>query len=83
MGAWAERLLYLAVVLCVVAVVLRISGYHQEHGFLQGFLALETGLTPRAFLLGGGVCGVFSIAFGVVDISKRLADIQGQDKHPE
>ena len=62
MGAWAERLLYLGLALLVCGVILRLGGYHQGSGFLQEVGMIQTGVTPRAFLMAGATCGIFSIA---------------------
>jgi hypothetical protein len=79
MKKWAERLLCIGIILVVAGVVLRLAGYHQEEGFFQGILFLERGITPRAFLLGGAVCGIFSIACGVVDIAGKMPVPEPED----
>lgn len=79
MKKWAERLLSLGAILCIAGVVLRLAGYHQEEGFFQGVLFLERGITPRAFLLAGAVCGILSIACGVVDIAGKMPVPEPED----
>jgi hypothetical protein len=69
---WAQRLLFLGVFLFLAGALLRLCGYNQGYGFLQGVGFIAAGITPRAFLMAGGVCGVFSIAFGVLGIGRIL-----------
>ena len=69
---WAQRLLFLGVFFFLAAALLRLCGYKQDYGFLQGVGFIAAGITPRAFLMAGGVCGVFSIAFGVLGIARIL-----------
>jgi hypothetical protein len=68
----SEKLLHLGLALLLAGTLLRVAGYHQERGFLQDILFLETGITPRAFLMASAAVGVFAIACGVVGIGKLL-----------
>jgi len=70
MARWAERILYLGLILVAFGVLLRLTGYHQTRGFLQDTL-LNTGLTPRAFLFAGATMGIFAVAMATVHIAKH------------
>jgi hypothetical protein len=65
----ARFLIYLGIVLVVSGVILRFIGYNQDNGFLQSII--NSGITPRAFLMAGAVCGIFSIAMGVLGLTDQ------------
>ncbi|MCA9427607.1 MAG: hypothetical protein KC994_21180 [Candidatus Omnitrophica bacterium] len=83
MAQWAEKVLYLGLILVAFGILLRLVGYHQARGFLQGSL-LENGITPRAFLLGGAALGIFASAIANVHIAKHTGqkkpDAEDQDQ---
>jgi hypothetical protein len=69
MLAWAERLLYLGVVSFALGVLLRLAGYHDQHGFLQP--PLSRGISPGAFLEAGAVCAIFAASMAMIDLARR------------
>lgn len=79
MAKWAERILYLGMILVAFGVVLRLTGYHQTRGFLQDSL-LSYGVTPRAFLLTGAALGIFASAMANVHLAKTLGKRNVEDE---
>ncbi len=73
MARWAERVLYLGLILVGFGILLRLIGYHQTRGFLQDSL-LTYGITPRAFLLAGAAMGIFASAMANVHIAKHTGN---------
>ncbi|MCG3197332.1 MAG: hypothetical protein HUU16_10010 [Candidatus Omnitrophica bacterium] len=69
MLGWAGKLLYIGAVFVALAVLLRVLGYNDTHGFLQP--PLTNGITPDAFMRFGSVCALFAIALGVLEIAKN------------
>lgn len=70
MVAWAERLLYLGLISFGLGLVLRLMGYHDANGFLQG-IVLSNGITPSAFLRAGATLALFAASMAVIDLAKR------------
>lgn len=77
MLGWAGKLLYIGAVLVVLGVLLRIGGYNDTNGFLQG--PLSSGITPDAFMRFGAVCALFAIALGVLEIARNSSSRGGSD----
>ncbi len=69
MTAWAEKLLYLGMVVFVLGILLRLCGYNDAHGFLQP--PLNHGITPDAFLRAGATCAIFAASMAAIELAKR------------
>ncbi|GMV66334.1 MAG: hypothetical protein KJ050_11600 [Candidatus Omnitrophica bacterium] len=69
MLAWAEKLLYLGIVIFVLGILLRIIGFSDAKGFLQP--PLSHGITPGALLDAGTAFAIFAASIALVDMAKR------------
>jgi hypothetical protein len=69
MLAWAEKILYLGMVLFVLGILLRVLGYSDVKGFLQP--PMTNGITPGAFLQAGATFALFAASMAIIDLAKR------------
>jgi len=76
MSEIGRSFLYLSYVLVAFGVGLRLMGYNQDNGFLQ---SLGLGITPRAFLMAGIMCGVLSIANSVLAIAEGKSNSESDE----